>query len=134
VATRPPLRYRPLWLAVGWAGVVLVTYLSLTSSPLPSGEMLGFDFAHGAAYACLMFWFAQLYESREGRVTIAVALVVMGVALEIAQGWTGYRGFSYADMRDDAIGVALGWWLATTPLSRMLPLVDSRLARVGGGG
>lgn len=133
MAARPPLRYRPLWLAVGWAGVVLVTYLSLTSSPLPSGEMLGFDFAHGAAYACLMFWFAQLYEGREGRVTSAVALVVMGVALEVAQGWTGYRGFSYADMRDDAIGVALGWWLATTPLSRMLPLVDARLARVRGG-
>jgi VanZ family protein len=134
VAARPPLRYRPLWLAVGWAGVVLVIYLSLTSSPLPSGEMLGFDFAHGAAYASLMFWFAQLYVGRGGRATSAVALVAMGVALEIAQGWTGYRGFSYADMRDDAIGVALGWWLATTPLSRMLPFVDSRLARAGGGG
>jgi len=133
VAACPPLRLGPLWLAVGWAGIALVIYLSLTSSPLPSGEMLGFDFAHGAAYASLMFWFAQLYGGRGRRVTIAVALVAMGVALEVVQGWTGYRGFSYADMRDDAIGVALGWWLATTPLSRVLPLVDERLARAGAG-
>jgi VanZ family protein len=119
---------RPLWLAVGWAGVALVIYLSLTSSPLPSGEVLGFDMAHAAAYACLMLWFAQLYEGMGARAVIAVALAALGVALEVLQGWTGYRGFSYADMRDDALGVALGWWLATTPLSRVLPLVDARLA------
>ena len=127
----PPLHLRPLWLAVGWAGVALVIYLSLTSSPLPSGEVLGFDFAHAVAYACLMFWFAQLYEGRGERAVIAVALAALGVALEVLQGWTGYRGFSYADMRDDALGVALGWWLATTPLSRVLPLVDARLAGAG---
>jgi VanZ family protein len=90
--------------------------------------MLGFDFAHGAAYACLMFWFAQLYEGRDGRVTCAAALVAMGVALEIAQGWTGYRGFSYADMRDDAIGVAIGALVAFTALARVLPGIDAALA------
>lgn len=132
-SARPPLRHRPLWLAVGWASVALVVHLSLTSAPLPSGEMLGFDFAHAAAYAWLMFWFAQLFAAWRERVAFAVAFAAMGAVLEVLQGATGYRVLSFADMRDDAVGVALGWWLATTPLALLLPRIDARLARLRTG-
>jgi glycopeptide antibiotics resistance protein len=36
----------------------------------------------------------------------------MGVALEFAQGATGYRSFEVLDMAANAAGVALGWGLA----------------------
>lgn len=124
-----PLRFRGLWLAAGWAGVALVVFLSLTPDPLPPGELLGFDFAHALAYASLMFWFAQLYEARGARAAVALGLCALGVTLELLQGLTEYRTFSYADMRDDAVGVALGLALLLTPLSTMLPQLDARLAR-----
>jgi VanZ family protein len=124
-----PLRFRAVWLAAGWVGVALVVYLSLTPDPPPPGELLGFDFAHAVAYASLMFWFAQLYEARGARAAIALALCAMGVTLELLQGLTEYRTFSYPDMRDDAIGVALGLVLAATRLSAMLPQLDARLAQ-----
>lgn len=123
------LAFRPAWLAVGWTGVALVIYLSLTPDPLPSAEMLGFDASHALAYASLAFWFAQLYGRRGARAVIAIALCAMGVALELLQGQTGYRVLSYADMRDDAIGIVLGLALAATPLSALLPRLDARLVR-----
>jgi VanZ family protein len=122
------LHHRPLWLAIGWSSIALVVYLSLTTDPLPSGEALGVDFAHAAAYAWLMFWFAQLHVARGTRLVLAGAFCALGATLELMQGYSGYRVFSYVDMRDDAIGVALGWWVATTRLSALLPRLDAWLA------
>lgn len=128
-SSRPaPLRLAPLWWALGWAFVALVAYLSLTPSPPPPQELLGFDIAHAAAYAWLMFWFAHLLPTRAARLRCAAALCGFGILLEVLQGTTGYRVFSYADMRDDAIGVAIGAIVASTALARVLPGVDAALA------
>lgn len=126
-----PLAWRNVWVVVGWLGVALDVWLSLKSTPPPSGVVHGFDAAHGASYALLMFWFAQLHEGR-ARVSAALALVALGVVLEILQGFNPNREMSYTDMRDNAVGVLAGWLLAMTPLRRVLPALDARLAALTG--
>ncbi|MBK8019774.1 MAG: hypothetical protein IPK20_25850 [Betaproteobacteria bacterium] len=46
------------------------------------------------------------------RRTTGLLLVAMGIVLEFAQGLTGYRFMSLADMAANAAGVALGWFAA----------------------
>ena len=74
-----------------------------------------------------MLWFAQLTRMRE-RVGIALVLVAMGVILEYLQDFTGHRTFAYSDMRDNAIGVAIGFALALTPLGRVAPRLAEKVS------
>ena len=94
---------------MGWATVAAVVWLSLTSSPpridIEEGDKLG----HLASYGTLMFWFSQLYREKGTRALYALGFGAMGVALEFAQGATGYRSFELFDMLADGVGVALGW-------------------------
>lgn len=96
---------------LGWALVAAIVWLSLTPSP-PSIDIDQSDkLGHAFAYACAMFWFAQLYLRSAVRVRYALGLVALGIALEFVQGWVG-RDFELADMAADAFGVALGWGTA----------------------
>jgi VanZ family protein len=95
-------------LAIGWAWVLAVIYLSLTPSPpkvdLEGGDKLG----HFLAYAVLAFWFCQFY-FHKARAVYALGFVAMGIVLEFVQGALGYRSFELADMAANALGVAAGW-------------------------
>jgi len=116
------------WVGVGWFGVALLVYLSLTPTPpeipLEHGDKIG----HVAAYAMLMLWWTQLYLTPK-RAFIAAALLALGVALEFVQGWTGYRNFEYADMGADLAGILLGWTLAPPRLPNLLALAKRWLVR-----
>ncbi|HEX6155915.1 MAG TPA: hypothetical protein VFZ54_07820 [Burkholderiales bacterium] len=107
-------------LAIGWAAVAVVIYLSLSPAPpkvdLEGGDKLG----HFLAYASLTFWFGQFYFGR-ARAAYAVGFVAMGVALEFAQGALGYRSMELADMAANTLGAAAGWAGALA-----LPLLRSR--------
>jgi len=113
-------RARKLWLIVGWLLVLLVIFLSLApvSIEVPVDE--GDKFGHVAAYAALMFWFANLFETLNRRSMLATGFVVLGIALEFVQGWTDYRTFELVDMAADAFGVAVGWALAPPRLPNFL--------------
>jgi VanZ family protein len=103
-------------LALGWAGVAAVVYLSLTPQP-PSVDFQGGDkLGHFLAYGVLTYWFCQFY-FHSSRAFYALGFVAMGVALEFAQRALGYRSFELADMAANAVGVAAGWALA-----RLLPM------------
>jgi len=106
------VRLRSAWLGLGWLGVAGVVVLSLIPSPPQLGVEHGDKFGHTAAYALLMWWFTQAWLRRERRALTAVSLLALGVAIEFAQGWSGLRDFSVADMGADAFGIALGWLLA----------------------
>jgi hypothetical protein len=122
------LRYQRLWIAGGWGFVALVIYLSLTPDPLRvNPEDLDVKLDHMLAYAWMMFWFAQIVKRPRSRVGVGLALIAMGIALEYVQRWTGYRHFAYSDMRDDALGVTLGFLIGSTPLDRMLSVVESKI-------
>jgi VanZ family protein len=106
------LRSRPLSLALGWAWVAAIVWLSLTPSPptidIEQGDKLG----HFLAYGILMFWFCQLYVAPRARLGYALGFVALGVGLEFAQRALGTRSFELFDMAADALGVALGWLAA----------------------
>ena len=105
---------RKLSVAAGWALAALIVWLSLTPS-LPEVD-LGVEesdkLEHIFAYAPLMFWFCLLYARNGTRLAYAALWIAMGVALEFAQGETGYRNFEVFDMFANTLGVLIGWALA----------------------
>jgi VanZ family protein len=124
-------RLRTLWLVVGWFGVGLTIYLSLTPHVPDFGVEHGDKLEHLLAYGTLMLWFAQHYSNPPQRRLAAGLLVALGVGLEFAQGLTGWREFSYADMTANAAGVCLGWLLAPPRLPSLLGVAEAGLSRIG---
>jgi len=105
---------RRLLLAGGWLFAAAIVVLSLMPAPpdidVPHGDKLG----HMAAYSLLTFWFCWLYPAWKTRIAYAAGWIAMGVALEFAQGATGYRSFEVADMAANSLGVLLGWGISAT--------------------
>jgi hypothetical protein len=116
-------RHRCVWLLLGWGMVVAVVVLSLIPVDVDLGENRD-KLAHFLAYGSLSFWFGVLFGGRARQLGIAIAFAAMGVGLEFLQGMTDYRTFDPADMIANAIGAALGWGLAQTPLGNVLEWVE----------
>jgi VanZ family protein len=118
------LRWTTTWLAIGWLLVATVIVLSLvklgTQPPRAHSDKVG----HVLAYATLMFWFAQIYSRERTKLFIAIGLVLMGIALEIAQEYTGYRTFDYADIAANSFGVVIGWVIAPPRTANLLLVVE----------
>jgi VanZ family protein len=121
------LRWTATWLTIAWLLVATVIVLSLVrlgaTPPRAHSDKVG----HVLAYATLMFWFAQIYSRGRTKLFIAVGLALMGVALEIAQEYTGYRTFDYADIGANTLGVVIGWLIGPPRSANMLLFVE-RLA------
>jgi VanZ family protein len=123
-----PLRHKRLWLTVGWALVGLVAAVSLVPVPPETVTFKAQDkVLHLAVYGGLMLWFGAIYRTRGPRRGIGALLVLMGLALELAQGATGYRSPQVLDALANGIGVLLGWLLAHTRLGQTLRHIESRL-------
>ncbi|MCK5002851.1 MAG: VanZ family protein [Gammaproteobacteria bacterium] len=105
----PTYRYYKLWLAMGYALVTLVIYLSVTSNPPDPGiEMPNFDkVAHTLAYFAMMGWFAQIYHVKKQRIIYALSFVALGVALEFVQSFDSRRMAEFADMVANTSGVLI---------------------------
>jgi hypothetical protein len=124
------LAHRRLWLGLGSALAVAVIVSSLVPGGVP-GLGLGLDkLAHASAYFVLMVWFAGLQPRRLwGR--LALALIGLGLVLEVAQG--AMHMHRVADARDllaNAVGVALGALLAAAGLARWPYRLETWLARM----
>jgi VanZ family protein len=98
-----------LCVAAGWAMAAAIIGLSLTPSPPEIGIEEGDKIGHVAAYGALMLWFCLLYPRNGTRLAYAALWTVMGIALEFAQGETGYRSYELFDMVANATGVLSGW-------------------------
>jgi VanZ family protein len=121
--------HRRLWLLLGWGMVFSVIVLSLV--PLNVDLQEGRDkIAHSLAYTSMVFWFSLLFDGRARQLAIAVAFAMMGVGIEFLQGLTDYRTFEVADMAANAVGAALGWGLAQTPLRHGLAWAETLLERL----
>jgi len=99
-------------LALGWAWVAAIVYLSVAPTP-PKIDLEGSDKAgHLFAYALLAFWFCLFYLDARTRFFYMAGFVSMGIGLEFVQGALGYRSFELADMAANTLGVAAGWGCA----------------------
>jgi VanZ family protein len=123
---RVALTYRPLWVAVGWAMVAAVVWVSLTPRP-PEVGVLGADkLAHFAAYLLLAGWFGALYAGRS-RAAWGLALVLLGVVLEFLQGLGGLRQLDPWDMLANALGVTASFLASHRALARVPASVEGAL-------
>jgi VanZ family protein len=133
----PTHKLRMVWLTIGWLLVGLVVYLSLKPGWLPldalarEGVMhrLSYGVSHAVAYGTLMFWFLQLYAASRWR-WIALGLFALGVGLEGLQGLTADREPGVADAAANTIGIALGWLLGRTGLSKTFETIERRVLRL----
>ncbi len=122
-----PLRWWPLWLAIGI--LLLAAVLAGSLAPDPDRLMpihLWDKTQHAGAYAVLAIWFGWVYQRRY-YVLVALGLVAYGVLIEFLQGASGYRMFDVSDMLADAIGVAIGLVIAATPMGHALVWLERRL-------
>ncbi|MFK5912951.1 MAG: VanZ family protein [Woeseiaceae bacterium] len=124
------LRYFKLWLIIGWAMVLLLSYFSLVPNPPEFNfRFNNFDkVRHFFAYFILMFWFSQLYQTRSSRMFYIMFFILLGVVLEILQELGGTRHFEYYDMLANSIGVVLAWWVTKGRLSTLLYFVEKRVS------
>lgn len=124
------LRWRVLWLGLGWLMVAGLVYVCLMPNP---PEPVSFPFVdkleHGGSFAWLSWWFLQIV-ARARRLRTAGALMLLGVGIEIAQSFTPTRDFEFADMGADGVGIVLGALLVQTRLGTVLVGIE-RLAGAG---
>ena len=120
---------RPLlWSALWCVAVALVVVLSLVPVPdlgqLPSGTD---KVEHFLTYAALAAGAVQLYPRWRSLLSVGVALVLMGIGLEYAQGvLTEYRMMDRADALANTLGVIAGLGTKLTPWRDLLLRLDNR--------
>jgi VanZ family protein len=126
VKADPDLKYRFLWLAMGYALIIAVVFLSLTSNPIDMDTGLSFEdkLFHALAYFVLMFWFGQIYHDKFQRNMIAMVFIFMGFTLEYLQSFDVNRFSEFGDMVANVAGVALGFYLMLTGAKNLLLKVE----------
>jgi VanZ family protein len=117
-----------LWLGLWLFGWGLCVVLSLIHPPsldvdVPEGDKLG----HFLAYGLLAAWAVWIFSARRAQVGAAFGLVALGIAMEFAQGaWTTDRMMDWRDALADAVGVAIGFWLARARAPGVLQNLEAR--------
>jgi VanZ family protein len=120
------LRYPLLWAALGWLLVAGVVMGSLLPGRIVAAVTFNDKIEHAGAYALLMLWFGGLYP-RARHPWIAVALLALGIALDLLQGLTETRSLEALDILADAVGLAIGLSLSMTVLEGWCQRLERRL-------
>jgi VanZ family protein len=118
----PKLRYRSLWLIIGYLLIFLIIYLSLTSSPVEIETDLPYQdkLLHAVAYFSITFWFMQIYHIRRHVVQWVIFFLCLGLLLEYLQRFDSSRYSEIGDMVANAFGVAVALVLSRTRLRFLL--------------
>jgi len=118
----PELRYRKLWLSIGYLLIVVVVFLSLTSNPVQVDTDLPYQdkLFHALAYFSLTFWFMQIYHIRHHVFQWAIFFLCLGLLLEFFQGFDSKRYSEVGDMVANTLGVAAALVLSRTRVRFML--------------
>lgn len=125
-----PLAYRRLWISLGVAIALGVIVASLVPGG-PPGRFPGHDkLAHAGAYLVLMVWFAGLQPRSTWR-WVALALLGMGLVLEVAQGLMHmHRMADPVDVIANAAGIGIGAMAAARGLASWPYRLETWLARI----
>lgn len=126
----PELRYRKLWLIVGYLLIAVVVFLTLTSSPVQLHTGLPYQdkLFHALAYFSLTFWFMQIYHVKHHVFRWVVFFLCLGLLLEYLQGFDSRRYSEVGDMVANTLGVAVAVALSRTPLRFMLTRLERYIA------
>ena len=124
------LKYRKLWLLIGWVLIAVVWYLSLTPKPPEMGIKLWDKLNHFIAYSALMGWFGQLYSQKVQRIFWAVFFITMGISIEIFQGMGEHRFFEYKDMLANILGVMAAILVLSFKGDHVLSWFEQRVLKV----
>ena len=114
------LKYKDLWICIGFCMIGFVVYSSLTSSPVTAGFKFSDKFMHVVGYFGLMGWFIQIFQQKKAQYVIAALFIFMGIGLEFLQDWGGVRYFELNDMIANTFGVLIAWSLVKTPFPKLL--------------
>ena len=98
------LRYPWLWWALGWLLVAGVSVGSLIPSDYLPGFSVKDKLLHAGAYGLLMLWFGGIYR-RERHWQVALGILALGIALDVAQAGTATRQFDLRDIAANAGGI-----------------------------
>lgn len=132
-ASAPPhAQLRVWWWAVGWVLVALILYGTLA----PSGDVPNLHvwdkLEHATAFFGVTFWFAGLIR-RSRYPALGAWMVLLGVAIEIAQGTMGFnRDMDIHDVYADATGIACALVLVYAGLGGWMVYIERRLGLVSG--
>jgi VanZ family protein len=123
-----PLRRPHLWLGAWWCAIALVVLLSLAPAFVLPQVPAGSDkVEHFLAYFLLAAAAVQLFATRGALLRAGVALVALGVALEIAQALlTSTRQMDVHDALANTLGVLAGLATAMAPGRDLLLRYDRR--------
>lgn len=124
----PRLKLIRAWYLLGLLMLLIVGALSLMPAPeVGVNDKLG----HVITYFVLGAWFGLLAPNRLVLSWTVVGLLGYGILLELLQGITSYRFAEWADVVANGGGILMGSLIYFTPMTRLLALVDRRLARIG---
>lgn len=124
------LRFRGLWLVIGYGLVASTAYNSLHNQPPAWAFFAGDIWLHASTYFILAFWFGQLYPGRLRQVGVALAFIGFGAILEYMQAeMIIYRRYELKDLIANTAGAGFAWLALRTPAGWMLSLIDAGLAR-----
>ncbi len=126
VEVTPDLKFRLLWLFIGYVLVAIVTFLSLTSNPIDTGLQFPYEdkMYHAFAYFTLMAWFAQIYHGKIQRYLVAVVFILMGCSFEYLQSLDVNRYAEFADIVANTLGVVAGFSLTLTEAKNTLVKIE----------
>lgn len=118
-----------LWLGIWLLGWVLCATLSLIHPPQIEIPITYADkFEHFLAYAALSAWSVLIFAKPRSHWKAALALVLLGIVMELAQGaFTTYRTMDAWDALADALGVIFGQLLSLARAQSLLLRFDKRL-------
>ncbi len=127
VWSRGELKLIRAWYLLGALMLLGVGALSLL--PMPDVGVSD-KLSHVVTYVVLAGWFGLLAANWRILIATIFGLMAYGILLELLQGMTAYRYLEWADMVANGSGILIGALFYFTPLTRMLALVDRKLARV----
>lgn len=124
-----PFRRRWLWSGLWSLAIAAVVVASLMPAPALPPVPDGFDkLEHCVAYAVLAAGAVQLYDRWVALLGAGVALVLLGIGIEHAQGaLTATRMADDADALANTLGVIAGLATRLTPWRDVLLRFDQRL-------
>lgn len=104
--------YQRLWRALFCLSIASITWLGFTSEPYPIPSSASDKVNHLMAFMELAI-LTRLGWPQLGLMVPLMVLTGFGLALELGQSITPWRDFSLFDLLADAIGVVVGYGVAT---------------------